>query len=79
MLATVLRMGLHADYLALIEKRNFAALSEMKQSRGIAEQLLAKHPQCYDAYLARGRRELHVEFEAGSGAMAVSGRRRPDG
>jgi hypothetical protein len=54
LLANVLRMGLHADYLALIEKRNFAALSEMKQSRGIAERLLAKYPQCYDAYLAVG-------------------------
>jgi hypothetical protein len=54
LLASVLRMGLHADYLALIEKRNFAALAEIKQSRGLAEQLLARHPQCYDAYLAVG-------------------------
>jgi hypothetical protein len=54
MLASVLRMGLHADYLAMIEKRNFAALAEIKQSRGAAEQLLARHPDCYDAYLAVG-------------------------
>jgi hypothetical protein len=54
LLATVLRVGLHADYLAMIEKRNFAALAEIKQSRGIAEQLLSRHPQCYDAYLAVG-------------------------
>ena len=54
MLASVLRMGLHADYLAMIEKRNFAALAEIKQSRGVAEQLLEQHPQCYDAYLAVG-------------------------
>ena len=54
LLASVLRMGLHADYLALIEKRNFAALAEIKQSRGLAEGLLATHPQCYDAYLAVG-------------------------
>ena len=53
-LAALLRIGLHSDYLALIEKRNFAALSEVKQSRLLAESLLAKHPQCYDAHLAVG-------------------------
>ncbi len=54
LLATVLRIGLHADYLALIEKRNLAALSEVKASREVAARLLAKHPTCYDAYLAQG-------------------------
>lgn len=53
-LATVLRIGLHADYLSFIEKRNMAALSEVKQSRALAESLITKHPQCYDAYLAIG-------------------------
>jgi hypothetical protein len=54
LLASVLGMGLQADYLALIEKRNLAALSEMKQSRSLAERLLARYPHCYDAYLAVG-------------------------
>jgi hypothetical protein len=54
LLATVLRIGLHADYLALVEKSNLAALAEVKRSRAIAGQLLAKHPECYDAYLAQG-------------------------
>ncbi len=54
LLASVLRVGLHADYLAFIEKRNLAALSELKQSRALAEQVIAKHPDCYDAYLAVG-------------------------
>lgn len=52
--ATVLRLGLHADYTALIEKRYFASLSEVKQARAKAEQLLATHPDCYDGYLAIG-------------------------
>jgi hypothetical protein len=52
--ATVLRLGLHADYTALIEKRYFASLNEVKQARGKAEQLLAKYPDCYDGYLAIG-------------------------
>ena len=52
--ATVLRLGLHADYTALIEKRYFASLNEVKQARGRAQQLLAAHPDCYDGYLAIG-------------------------
>jgi hypothetical protein len=54
LLATVLRLGLHADYLALVEKRYLASLSEMKQGRDVAGKLLAAHPHCYDAYLAIG-------------------------
>src|SRR5437016_523445 len=54
LLATVLRNGLHADYLFLIEKRNLAAFSEAKQARQTADRLLALHPDCYDAYLAAG-------------------------
>lgn len=54
MLATTMGLGLHADYLALIEKKNFAALSEVKQSRNLAEKLLAVHPDIYDAYIAPG-------------------------
>lgn len=54
LLASVLAQGLHADYLALIEQRNLAALSQIKQSRELAERLLQDHPHCYDAYLAIG-------------------------
>lgn len=54
LLATVLRLGLHADYTALIDKRYFASLNEVKEARGRAEQLLSKHPDCYDGYLAIG-------------------------
>jgi hypothetical protein len=36
-LALVIRLGLHADYLALIEKRNLPSLAEMKQGRSLAE------------------------------------------
>jgi hypothetical protein len=52
--AQVLAFGLNSDYLALIEKRNFAALSETKQARAAAEKLLAQKPDYYDAYLAVG-------------------------
>jgi hypothetical protein len=52
--AQILIDGLRGDYLALIEKRNFASLGYMKNSRTIAETLLALDPECYDAYLASG-------------------------
>jgi hypothetical protein len=52
--ATVLRMGLRADYLSLIEDRNLQALSEMKSGRVLAEKLLSIDPGYYDAYLAVG-------------------------
>lgn len=54
MFADTLRLGLYADYLALIEKRDLAALGEMKKARALAEQLLSQYPDCYDAYIAVG-------------------------
>ncbi len=54
LLASVLGFGLQADYLALVERRNLDALSEMKRSRALAERLLTRDPHCYDAYLAVG-------------------------
>jgi hypothetical protein len=54
LLATVLRAGLHADYLALVERRYLASLTELKQARDFGGQLVTAHPDCYDAYLAIG-------------------------
>jgi len=54
MFAETLRLGLHADYLSLIDKRNFAALAEIKKARELSQQLLSGHPKYYDAYLAVG-------------------------
>jgi hypothetical protein len=52
--AETLASGLQADYLALIERRDFAALSEIKRARELAEKLLSSRPSYYDAYLAIG-------------------------
>ena len=52
--ANVLRLGLDADYLALIEKQNLAALGVIKQATQAAENLLRLYPTCYDAYIAIG-------------------------
>jgi hypothetical protein len=54
LLAEVLAHGLRADYISLIEHRDFAALSVVKQGRVLALHLLNAHPDCYDAYLAIG-------------------------
>jgi BMFP domain-containing protein YqiC len=54
MFAETLASGLQADYLALIERRDFAALSQIKKAREFAEKLLSSHPDYYDAYLAIG-------------------------
>lgn len=52
--ANTMSLGLQADYLALIEKRNFQALSDIKDARETAQTLLSHDPKCYDAYLASG-------------------------
>ncbi len=54
LLASVLSHGLEADYLSLIEHRDLAALSVVKEGREQALRLLSAHPDCYDAYLAIG-------------------------
>ncbi len=54
MFAKVLTLGLRADYLALIDKRNLDSLKVIKSGRDIAQQLLTIDPSYYDAYLAIG-------------------------
>ncbi len=53
-LATVIRIALHADYEALIEKQYWESLKEIKEARNRAQKLLVKYPDCYDANLAIG-------------------------
>jgi hypothetical protein len=52
--AKVLALGLRSDYVALIDKQDFAALHYMKQGRILAQQLLKQKPDDYDALLAVG-------------------------
>jgi hypothetical protein len=64
MLARMLCSGLHSDYLALIDKRYVAALSEMKLTRALAEKALAVHPDLYDAYIAIGEENYVLSQKA---------------
>jgi hypothetical protein len=52
--AKVLALGLRSDYVAMIEKKDLAALRYMKQGRILAQQLLKQKPDEYDALLAVG-------------------------
>jgi hypothetical protein len=52
--AKVLNLGLHGDYVALIQNRGWASLTYMKGAGLLAERLLAVDPERYDAYLAVG-------------------------
>lgn len=54
LLAKVLVLGLTADYIALIDKKDLKALSFVKDGRTQAENLLKIDPNCYDAYIAIG-------------------------
>jgi hypothetical protein len=50
----LLTFGLRADYAALIDKRNLAALSYTKAGRPYADKLLSVKPDACDAYLGSG-------------------------
>ncbi len=52
--ANVMRIALHADYLALIDKQYWPALNEIKEARTDGDLLIAKYPNAKDAYLAAG-------------------------
>jgi hypothetical protein len=52
--ATILRLGLHSDYLALIQQSYLPAFRDTKASREMAEKLLSRDPSYADAYLAIG-------------------------
>ena len=62
--ATLMRLGLRSDYLALIEKKYLASLSDVKQSRAFAEKLIAANPAMADAYLAVGVENYLLSLKA---------------
>lgn len=52
--ASVICTALHANYLALIEKENWQALSEIKEATAKAQELVSKYPDFKDGYLSEG-------------------------
>lgn len=64
MFASLLAMGLHSDYLALIEKRYGASFQDMKAARALADRLLARDPHCYDAWIASGVENYMLSVKA---------------
>jgi len=62
--ANLMRHGLRADYLGLVEKSNLAALRETVAGRSAAEKLLNVRPDYYDAYVAIGVENYLLSFKA---------------
>jgi hypothetical protein len=54
LLVLALAAGMHADYLAVLERRQMASLKYIREAEGHAKRLLAVKPDAYDAYLALG-------------------------
>jgi hypothetical protein len=54
LLASAFAAGLQAECLALVQKRNLAALHYARQATSYAQRLLTVCPDCYDAYVATG-------------------------
>jgi hypothetical protein len=58
--ALSIAQGVTADYMALIDKRQFGSLSPSKKSNSYAQQLLRADPKFYDAYLTAGFSEYMI-------------------
>jgi hypothetical protein len=62
--ASVMVLGLRADFDGLIDKRDLSALSSVKSGRTIAERLLTIDPSYYDAHLAVGVENYMLSLKA---------------
>jgi hypothetical protein len=58
--ALSIAQGVTADYMALIDKKQFSSLSPSKRSNNYAQQLLRVDPKFYDAYLTAGFSEYMI-------------------
>jgi hypothetical protein len=52
--------GVTTDYMAFVEKHQFASLSPAKRSNNYAQQLLKLNPPCVDAYITAGISEYMI-------------------
>jgi len=75
LLAAALSAGLKADYLALVQKQNVAALRYTRQATDYAQRLLAVCPNCYDAYVATGLAKLQRRINANGGQLTSANNR----
>jgi hypothetical protein len=58
--AMTIVQGVTADYMALVDKRQFGSMGPTKRSNNYAQQLLKLDPKFYDAYLTAGFSEYVV-------------------
>ncbi len=62
--ASVMVLGLRADFDGLIDKRDLSALASVKSGRTLAERLLTIDPSYYDAHLAVGVENYMLSLKA---------------
>ncbi|MDP9113914.1 MAG: hypothetical protein M3O20_09545 [Acidobacteriota bacterium] len=62
--ASVMVLGLRADFDGLIDKHDLSALSSVKSGRALAEKLLTIDPSYYDAHLAVGVENYMLSLKA---------------
>jgi hypothetical protein len=62
--ATIMASGLRADFDGLIDKHYLSSLTSVKNTRAVAEKLLAIDPTCYDAHLAIGVENYVLSLKA---------------
>ena len=58
--ALTIVQGVTADYMALVDKKQFGSLGPSKRSNNYAQQLLKLDPKFYDAYMTAGFSEYIV-------------------
>jgi len=58
--ALSIEQGVTADYMALIDKKQFSSLSPSKKSNTYCQQLLRLDPKFYDAYMTAGFTEYMI-------------------
>jgi len=58
--AMTIVQGVTADYMALVDKKQFGSLGPSKRSNNYAQQLLKVDPKFYDAYMTAGFSEYIV-------------------
>jgi hypothetical protein len=54
LLALTLAAGMESDAESILQKKHLVGLKHMKQANGYAKELLARHPDVADAYIAPG-------------------------
>jgi hypothetical protein len=71
LLALTLAAGMESDAESILQKRHLEGLKRMKKANAYAKQLLAKHPDATDAYIAPGIANYVIGSQSGGTRFAL--------